>query len=173
MADREAEAFGVFYDRHAATVLAFLARRTADPHLAAELTAETFAKAFVGRRRYRVMDAPALAWLLGIARHELVTWARRRRVDDRARRRLGMQHVELDDASLERLEQTLDAHALGARLDQALGALSPAVAEAVRLRVVGELPYDELAERLGCTEGAARVRVTRGLNRLAELLEEP
>jgi RNA polymerase sigma-70 factor (ECF subfamily) len=48
----EPEAFGVFYDRHAAAVLAFLARRTGCPQLAADLTAETFAAAFVSRRRF-------------------------------------------------------------------------------------------------------------------------
>jgi DNA-directed RNA polymerase specialized sigma24 family protein len=39
--------------------------------------------------------------------------------------------------------------------------------------VVDELPYDEVARRLGCSEGAARVRVSRALTRLAETLEEP
>jgi DNA-directed RNA polymerase specialized sigma24 family protein len=34
-----------------------------------------------------------------------------------------------------------------------------------------DLPYREVAKRLGCSEGAARVRVARGLARLAEILE--
>jgi RNA polymerase sigma factor (sigma-70 family) len=43
--------------------------------------------------------------------------------------------------------------------------------DAVRLRVVDELGYAEIAARLGCTEGAARTRVHRGLARLSTLLE--
>ena len=45
-----------------------------------------------------------------------------------------------------------------------------ACASAVLLRIVEELPYDEIAERLGCTAGNARVRVCRGLDRLEAYL---
>src|SRR5439155_18104730 len=57
----DVEAFGRFYDRHAAAVAAFFVRRTGCPHLAADLTAETFAAAFVSRRCYRDTGPPALA----------------------------------------------------------------------------------------------------------------
>jgi DNA-directed RNA polymerase specialized sigma24 family protein len=43
--------------------------------------------------------------------------------------------------------------------------------KAVLLRVIEQLPYDEIAERLGCTAGNARVRVCRGLDRLEAYLE--
>ena len=49
----DAEAFGVFYDRHVRDVLAYMMRRTGDPEVAADLTAETFAAAIVARRKYR------------------------------------------------------------------------------------------------------------------------
>src|SRR4051812_8920625 len=102
---RDPEAFGRFYDRYALVLLGWFARRTADPQTAADLTAETFAEAFDSRRRYRDTGAPAFAWLLGIARHELGDALRRGRIDDRARRRLGLERVELDDASLRRIEE--------------------------------------------------------------------
>jgi RNA polymerase sigma-70 factor (ECF subfamily) len=168
---RDAEAFGRFYDRHAAAVVAFFVRRTGCPHVAADLTAETFAAAFVASRRYRDTGAPALAWLLGIARHVLASALRRERVAQTARRRLGMQRIELDDQSLERIEELGELADLRAAVEQALAQLTPAVAEAVSLRVVRELPYSEVARRLGCSEGAARVRVARGLNAIADALE--
>src|SRR5215472_4243375 len=65
------ELFGIFYDRHVSALLSFFYRRTASAQLAADLTAETFANAFLSRARYRNTGAPARAWLLGIARHEL------------------------------------------------------------------------------------------------------
>src|SRR5829696_5071873 len=68
---RDPEAFGLLYDRHAATVLAYFQRRTACAESAADLTAETFAAAFCSRRRYRDTGVPAIAWILGIARHLL------------------------------------------------------------------------------------------------------
>ena len=165
------EAFGEFYDRHAQPLLAYFARRTWDAQEAADLTAETFAMAFASRRRYRDTGAPAYAWLLGIGRHQLARAARRRGVDDRARRRLGIERVELDDASLARIEQLAELDALRPALAAALEQLPGGTARAVCLRITDELPYAEVAQRLGCSEGAARVRVTRGLDRLADLME--
>lgn len=168
---RDPEAFGEFYDRHAAAVLAFLHRRTACPQTALDLTAETFAAAFAARRRYRETAAPALAWLLAIARHKLVRTLERKRVDEGARRRLRLERRELDDASYERIEELSATAELRAQVEDALGSLTPGVAQAVTLRVVLELPFAEVARRLDCSEGAARMRVARGLSQLHERLE--
>jgi RNA polymerase sigma factor (sigma-70 family) len=168
---RDPEAFGIFYDRHAGRLLTYFARRTWDAQEAADLTAETFAAAFAARRRYRDTGAPAVAWLLGIARHQLHRALRRQRIDARARRRLHIERVALDDASLARVEELADLATIRPRLSAALEQLPPATARAVALRVTDELPFAEVARRLGCTEAAARVRVSRGLRKLATLLE--
>jgi RNA polymerase sigma factor (sigma-70 family) len=165
------EAFGVFYDRHVRMMLAYFYRRTASAELAADLAAETFADAFESRRRYRDTGAPATAWLLAIAKRELARVARRGRVADRARRRLGMPRLAVDDASLERIEELADFQAARTAIRAALDDLSPKLAEAVKLRVGLELSYAEVAERLGCTEATARARTARGLGRLTEAME--
>src|SRR5688500_14174441 len=85
------EAFGMFYDRHVRTLLAFFARRTGDPEVAADLTAETFASAIVARRRYVASGSPAVAWLFTIARRRLADYHRRGRVEAWARRSLAME----------------------------------------------------------------------------------
>ncbi len=84
----DAEAFVRFYRRHLAAVLGFFLRRTRDPELTADLTAEVFAAALVAAGRYRPGERPALAWLYGIAAHKLADSRRRGRVEDDARRRL-------------------------------------------------------------------------------------
>ena len=165
------EDFGRLYDRHARAVLAFACRRTADPDLAADVTAETFAAAYLSRRRFRDAGGGALPWLLGIARHEVSRAVRANRARDRARRRIGVSSVAMDETSYERIEELADLADLRAAVRDALRSMSPKVAEAVALRVGEELPYDEVARRLNCSEGAARVRVARGLDQLAELLE--
>ena len=63
LASHDTEAFGMFYDRHARTLLGYFQRRTGDPQVAADLTAETFASAIVAQERYVPTGAPALAWL--------------------------------------------------------------------------------------------------------------
>ncbi len=162
--------FGVFYDRHARYLLGYFYRRTACPHTAADLTAEAFAEAYLSRHRYRAERGAARAWLTGIARHQLARFVRRRRVADRARRRLGVAGVAVDDGSLERIEALVDLEPARAQVRDAVAGLSSGMAEAVLLRVGEQLPYDEVARRLGCSEGAARVRVARGLAKLSAVL---
>lgn len=164
--------FGLFYDRHAAAVLRFLHRRTDCAETAADLCAETFAAAFVRRRRFRDTGAPARAWLYGIARNQLGHYLRRHRVADRYRRRLGTGPLDLSDDELERIEELADVAPYREEIRAAITQLPEGLAAAVVLRVGEDLSYAEVARRLGCSEGAARVRVSRGLHQLAELMEE-
>lgn len=164
---REAAAFGAFYERHEETILLFLLRRTGDPELAADLTAETFAQALIGCERFRPGPAPAVAWLIGIARNTLAMSRRRGRVEAAARQRLAMQPMILDDDALERLER-LDEHG---SLTAALDALPPEQRDAVRARVIDEQEYPEIARALLCSEQVVRKRVSRGLSALRTRLE--
>lgn len=166
----EPEAFGVFYDRHIKDVLAFFARRTSSADLSAELTAETFAQAFLSRGRYHDMGGPATAWLFVIARRQLTRLLRRGAVEEKARRRLGLERIALSDETIERIESLADMEPLRQELRAAMAHLSPKVAAAVFLRVGEALPFKEVANRLGCTEAAARVRVSRGLAELTNLM---
>jgi RNA polymerase sigma factor (sigma-70 family) len=161
------EAFGQFYERHVDQVLAFLYRRTACAETAADLASETFAAAFLARRRFRDEGAPARAWLLGIARNKLAKTVRRARVERKASVRLGLERIPLDDLSFERIETLAGMADLRHELRQAMDQLSPRLASAVYLRVGLELPYADVAKQLDCSEEAARVRVMRGLAQLS------
>src|ERR1700744_3124677 len=86
----DADAFAVFYSRHVLRVLAVLRSRTGSAELAADLVGESFAAALLACQRFRPGGPPASAWLLGIAENKLRESARRRRVDNRARIRLGV-----------------------------------------------------------------------------------
>ena len=101
---RDGATFELFYRRHAERMLGYFVRRTHDAELAADLTAETFAAALVGRRRYRPDAGHASAWLFGIACNKLVDAQRRGYAERRAQRRLGMERIELTDDDIERIE---------------------------------------------------------------------
>jgi RNA polymerase sigma factor (sigma-70 family) len=162
-------AFGVFYERHLAVVVAFVRRRSAGAEVAADLTAEVFAAALVACPRYRPGGAPALAWLLGIARNKLRESARRGRRGAEARRRLGLADIpfaEEDAAGVERLVDT--GSAVLAHLEE----LPEEQRSAVWGRVVDERDYGGLARDLGCSEELVRQRVSRGLRRLRARLED-
>jgi RNA polymerase sigma factor (sigma-70 family) len=169
---RDPSAFTELYRRHAEDLLRYFARRTLDPETAAELTAETFAEAFASRMRYRDEGVNGVAWLYGIARNRLGRYFRSGRVDAAARRKLGMPERELPPDDYERIEDLIDFAPIREALLEALDTLSDEQREALRLRVVDELGYAEVAERLRCTEQNARQRVSRGLRKVALVLQE-
>jgi RNA polymerase sigma factor (sigma-70 family) len=156
-------AFAELYDRHAPALAAWLRRRS-DPDTAQELLAETFAEAWCARRRFKPERGSPQGWLFGIAQHLLFGYYRRLEVEDRARRKLGV--AALEPAAFDEADARLDAAALRAELAAALARLPDGTRQAVLLRVVEQLDYDELARRLGCSSPAARLRVSRGLREL-------
>jgi len=160
---RDAQAFGLFYARHADAVMGYLLRRTGAIEVAADLTAEVFAAAFVARRRFRPRAEPARAWLFGIANHKLADARRRRGVEERARRRLGMSRRAFIDEELERAEERVDVERGGGTLTALVADLPPAQRDAVLARVVDERDYDDLAAAFGTTTANMRQRVRRGL----------
>lgn len=167
-ADGDDAAFAILYRRHRDVVVAYLRRRVAEPEVAFDLTAETFAQVILSAGTYRG-DGPVIGWVLGIARNQLADAVRRGQVEDRARRRLALEPTFLDDDDLERIEER--AAAADDRLEDALAALNPPIRAALLARVVDEDAYDEIAARLGCSEQVVRQRVHRGLARLRAALE--
>jgi RNA polymerase sigma factor (sigma-70 family) len=155
------DAFGLFYDRHARTVLEYFARRTHDAEAAADLTAETFAAAILARRRFRPGPQPAMAWLFGIANHKLADFQRRGHAEDRALRRLGVRRPTLGEEDAHFAE--LMADEVSAQL---LAWLPEEEQRAVQAHVIEGRGYAEIAADAVITESAARMRVSRGLGRL-------
>jgi RNA polymerase sigma factor (sigma-70 family) len=160
------EDFGRFYDRHVHAVLGFFARRTQDPELAADLTAETFAAALTGRRRFRRANTPAVAWLFGIAQHKLADARRRGSAEDRMRRRLGMQRLTTGAEDHELISM------LGREVAAELISHLPAdQRDAISAHILDERPYDEIAAGEDTSEAVVRKRVSRGLHALRERME--
>jgi RNA polymerase sigma-70 factor (ECF subfamily) len=164
------EAFGELYDRHVRAVLSELRARGLRAEEALDMAAEVFATALIASRRYRPGEAPARAWLLGIARNKLMHRGRRAAVESAARRKLGMPRLTYSDEALERVEELLDAEAH--TYTNGAAALPPAERDAVVARVIEERDYDEIAAASGATPAAVRQRVSRGLAKLARLGRE-
>jgi RNA polymerase sigma factor (sigma-70 family) len=164
LAGRDPASFEAFYLRHVETLLGFFARRTRDPELAADLTAETFAAALAHRRRYRPEKGAAAAWLFGIALHKLTDAQRRGYAERRARRRLGMERLELHDDDYARIESLAEAEGASALLEL----LAPDQRDAVRAHVMEGRGYGEIAREGQTSETVVRKRVSRGLAAVRE-----
>ncbi|MER6514108.1 RNA polymerase sigma factor [Nonomuraea sp. NPDC001636] len=154
--------FEEIYTANYADILAYLRRRTDSHDDAADALAETFATAW-----RRLDDVPeghrARLWLYGVARRVL---ANGRRADSR--------RSEL----VERLGQQLEqwAQSVGADNDfdgvrEAFMRLSPDDREVLALAGWEGLGSHEIATVLGCSRGAARLRLHRARKRLAKDLK--
>lgn len=161
-----------FYALHADQLLIWFTRRVFDGEVALDLTSETFAQAYVSAGRFRGNgQREAAAWLYGIARHQLGRYQRRGRAETKAMRRLGLEVPTLGDEDLQRLERKAELSDLRRRMAPRLDRLSAEQRQALQLRIVDELPYPQVANRLGVNEAAARARVSRALKALANAFD--
>jgi RNA polymerase sigma-70 factor (ECF subfamily) len=80
--------------------------------------------------------------------------------------------IDMLVASMTTASQAFSRNLREVRLAEAMAALPELQREALRLRYVEGLPSKEIAERLGKTDGAIRVMLTRSLSKLQELLGE-
>lgn len=154
--DRPAR-FAAVYERHLASVAAYLTRRVGG-ELAEDLTAEVFVRAFRARGSYRPVHETARPWLFGIAANLV---ADHRRAE---RRRLKL--IERLAAVAPRGPGT-DTPGLSAELARSLLRLPAADRDALLLVAWGELSYEETATALGIPVGTVRSRIARARSRLA------
>lgn len=157
------DAFDDLVRAHHALVFAYARRVLGDEDAAVDVTQDTFVRAW----RYRAScDPPRVrAWLLGIA-------ANRARDALRAR---GARPAALDDpgalpAAGEAGLALLARGALRDEVARAVEALPVDQREVVALRYLADLSYEEVAEALGLSVGAARMRALRGRDALARAL---
>lgn len=155
-----AAAFRELYDRHADPIFAFALRRTGDREAALDITAETFCQAWRSLATFQdVRSGSAGPWLFGIARNVVSKSARDRRLQRAASQALGLELRE-SDAVVPGPDWLIG---MDADLEQAMQALPSTQRRAVELRVLAERSYADVADELDCTEGAARIKVSRGL----------
>lgn len=168
----DADAFAAFYDRYEASLVGYFTRRTGDPEVAADLTAEVFAAALAAAHRYRAEAPTAAGWLFAIAHNKLLKSLRRGRVEAASRRRLGIREpISLAAEELEHVERAASADGWVTELLERLPALQR---DAVRARILDERSYPDIAGELQTSELVVRQRVSRGLSKLrAELEEQP
>jgi RNA polymerase sigma factor (sigma-70 family) len=161
------DAFRELYSRYSERLFRYFARRTGGEDTALELTAETFSRVWVMSERFEDQrDGSVAPWLFGIARNVLLMSVRRGEVERRTATRLGV----LERLDIEAAPAVTPEPGWAERADELLDTLPLSQSDALRLRIIDELDYDEVAEALGTTQSAARVRVHRGLAALRRRL---
>jgi RNA polymerase sigma factor (sigma-70 family) len=163
----EPEAFGLIYDRHAATLLRFLGRR-AGAKVAEGLVGELFRIAFERRKTFDTSRESALPWLYGIGSNLLLKQRRGEARWLRASAQLVATHEAADRRAT---AAALDARLLFPRVADAIEALPDGEREALLLFAWEDLSYQGVAEALELPIGTVRSRLNRARTHLRELLE--
>jgi RNA polymerase sigma-70 factor (ECF subfamily) len=139
--------------------------------VALDLTSETFAMALERRMQFRGRTAKEeQGWLYAIARTQLLQFWRTGRVERQAIARMRVDLPELRDEELDWFEERADIHAIVSELDWAVGRLPEDQWSAIRMRVLDERSYPDIAKAQDVTETLVRARVSRGLRSLAQSL---
>ena len=148
---RDEVAFRAWYDATLPRVYGYLLLRTGRDHQVAEdLAQETFAEFVRSRHRYDGRTE-LVAWIIGIARHQLADHYRRAERRQRSFIRLVAER-ERPEPLFERSDDPIL---------EAIGTLPPAQRAAVALRYVDDLPVREVARLLHRTESAAESLLSR------------
>ncbi|MGE0145658.1 MAG: RNA polymerase sigma factor [Planctomycetota bacterium] len=106
------------------------------------------------------------ALLARIVNHDVIDLRRRRDL-----RRLDHSALALRERSVTRPSQHVERSEHSQLLDRSLSGLAEEDRELIRSRVWEELPFSAIAQALGCSEDAARMRFHRALARLADTAE--
>ena len=166
------DAFERFYRDHVELIQRFVARRVADPYLAADLTADVFVAVIESARSYRRGRGTPVAWLLGIARNVVAGEQRRTARDLRAASRVRGREL-VDEYDVAASHRRIDAEAAARSLWREIAELSPAERAVLELVAVDGLTVGEAARALRIGPVAARVRLHRARRALQDRLGLP
>ena len=160
------EAYRELIGRHHSRVYGYLRRLGADSGLAADLTQETYARAWQGIRKLR-KAASLRSWLLTIARNEFFQWARAGRPETEAL----IDPEEPRDAAAS-AEVVLAHDERDRAVRHAVTRLDPLLRETIALHYFQGLSFREAGAVLGIPAGTVKSRVHRALGRLHALLDQ-
>ena len=162
------EVFEAIVAEHQAELIRHARRRTNDAGTAEDLVQEAFIRAYRAFDRIND-DSRVRPWLHQILANVCVDDAYRRRRDDNKTERFSCDTtMSLVEPSI---EQQLGLNINDSGLEQALADLPDTHRQALIMRFVDELDYDEIALSTGVSEPNARARVSRARNAMRRAIQ--
>jgi RNA polymerase sigma factor (sigma-70 family) len=168
----EPHSLEAFYRDHLGVVSRFVARRVSDPHTAADLTADIFVAAIDSCHTYDAARGPVDAWLCGVGRHVLAAEVRQRCREESVARKIHGRRM-LDEDSIARIDERLDAEREARRIYSAVGSLSEPDRALFEFVALDGLSVSDAARALGVKPATARVRLHRARARVTAHLGGP
>lgn len=147
---------------HGRRIYRFFLRQTGSPSDAEDLTQRVFADAVDAFRPTTPPPDSMLAWLYAVARRRMADEIRQRGRDGRAA------PWDLDAVG----SDPEYGPAVSAALEEAIGRLPEGQRTVVVLRLLRGIPFAEIAELVGASEAACKMRFARGIERIRKGLED-
>jgi RNA polymerase sigma-70 factor (ECF subfamily) len=168
----ENSAWEVLLRNHTRKIYNLCYRFTGQTAEAEDLTQEVFIKVFQTLQSYNAAQGSFYTWLNRVARNHLVDHYRRTR-KDRVTSSLDDELGHLEETPSPGVEPVtrLESRERKELLQRALDKLSPDLREAVVLRDLQDLDYQEIAQVLGVPEGTVKSRINRGRLELARVIK--
>jgi RNA polymerase sigma factor (sigma-70 family) len=152
--------FERLYRANVAAVTAYFARRSGDPQVVADLTADTFVAAITYLEAFDPRKGTARAWVFGIARRVYASYCEAYGQQQHKLRRLSGRR-DLEPDQVEELLDRIDAERAGRDLVTGLAMLPERDRAVIELVDIAGLRPKEAAAALGLTPGAVRMRLMR------------
>ncbi len=153
------DAFETLFRQHQAQVYRWVLRILRDPAAAEDLTVEAFWRAYRAHARFHA-EGNWSAWVRRIATNASLDYLKRRRPETELPE--DVKAVPSPDGAVQ--EETR------CKIRQALSELPPRLRIVAVLALVEEEPYGRIAEALGISEGAVKLRLFRGVRLLRKKL---
>lgn len=163
-AQKDLSKFSVLYDRYYLQIFRFILKRIDSEELTADLTQQVFYKAMKNLKGYGFKGFPFSSWLFRIARNEINMEMRSSRV----KRTVYVQTEQLmliaEETGIEEKEEQI------AVMMQTLMKIEAEELELVEMRYFENRPYQEISEILNISEGNAKVRLHRVIQKMKSKL---
>lgn len=171
-AKNEVEAFGELYNTYYSRIFGYILKRTANVHVAEDITSEVFISALNNICQFRWRGLPFSSWLYRIAANEIANHFRKNKA-----RTLSLEEslLQIDtgealDTELIQAEESLARHQEFLALHDNISKLSLKYQEVIVLRYFEEKQLNEIGEILGKPEGTVKALLHRGLEKLRKLM---
>ena len=151
--------FQEIYQQYFADVYKYVLVLSRSESIAEEITQETFFKALKSIDSFRG-DCKLYVWLCQIAKNTYLTWLKKQK-----------QLLPADLPEEDPVEQALEEKSTALQIHRILHSLEEPYKEVFSLRTFGELPFRQIGDLFGKTEGWARVTYHRAKMKIKEELK--
>lgn len=164
-ANKNPARFAPLYNKYYKPIFIYIFKKLKDEELTGDITSRVFLKALLNLDKYEDRGFPFSSWLYKIAGNE---------VNMHFRKSSKKQQVELNEKDLKVL---MDEVSLGTDQDEqlelvinALNQLPLEVSELIDMRFFEKRSFKEIGEIIGTSEGNAKIKTYRALDKLKKLL---